>query len=141
MLPTHDGATRLAVMQALWGLTYTQAAATMIIAAMMSVVLILVLLKGARPLSQFLQNAHKARYLNGETIGPSYKFREQFGLPQTAPDIALPAGWLFSNKGGGWEAFWAPALIVLFLLGDGVLAVVPSPPLVKVPIEADYTKV
>jgi len=40
-------------------------------------------------------------------------------------------GWLFSNKGGGWEypAFWAAALVVLFLLGDGVWAVVPSPPL------------
>ena len=40
-------------------------------------------------------------------------------------------GWLFSNKGGGWEfpAFWAAALFVLFLLGDGVLTLVPSPPL------------
>jgi mono/diheme cytochrome c family protein/uncharacterized membrane protein YphA (DoxX/SURF4 family) len=40
-------------------------------------------------------------------------------------------GWLFSNKGGGWEfpAFWAAALVVLFLLGDGVLTLVPSPPL------------
>jgi mono/diheme cytochrome c family protein/uncharacterized membrane protein YphA (DoxX/SURF4 family) len=40
-------------------------------------------------------------------------------------------GWLFSNKEGGWEypAFWAAALIVLFLLGDGVLTLVPSPPL------------
>ena len=40
-------------------------------------------------------------------------------------------GWLFSNKGGGWEfpAFWAAALVVLFLLGDGVFALVPSPPL------------
>lgn len=40
-------------------------------------------------------------------------------------------GWLFSNKGGGWEfpAFWAAALLVQFLLGDGVLTLVPSPPL------------
>jgi putative oxidoreductase len=30
-------------------------------------------------------------------------------------------GWVFSNKDGGWEypAFWALALVVLFLLGDG----------------------
>lgn len=34
------------------------------------------------------------------------------------------AGWLFSNEGGGWEfpAFWAAALIVQMLLGDGALA-------------------
>jgi mono/diheme cytochrome c family protein/uncharacterized membrane protein YphA (DoxX/SURF4 family) len=40
-------------------------------------------------------------------------------------------GWLFSNRGGGWEfpAFWAAALFVLFLLGDGAFALVPSPPL------------
>jgi len=40
-------------------------------------------------------------------------------------------GWLFSNKGGGWEypAFWAAALVVLFLLGDGVFTLVPSPSL------------
>ena len=40
-------------------------------------------------------------------------------------------GWLFSNKGGGWEfpAFWAAALLVLFLLGDGAWTLVPSPPL------------
>jgi putative oxidoreductase len=37
-------------------------------------------------------------------------------------------GWLFGNKGGGWEypAFWAVALIVLFLLGDGAWAVKPA---------------
>ena len=31
-------------------------------------------------------------------------------------------GWLFSAPGGGWEypAFWAVALFVQFLLGDGV---------------------
>ncbi|WP_297903186.1 DoxX family protein [Metallibacterium sp.] len=36
-------------------------------------------------------------------------------------------GWLFTNKGGGWEypAFWAVSLVVLFLLGDGVLALKP----------------
>jgi putative oxidoreductase len=40
-------------------------------------------------------------------------------------------GWLFSNRGGGWEypAFWAAALIVQFLLGDGAWTLVPSPPL------------
>jgi len=34
------------------------------------------------------------------------------------------AGWLFSNAGGGWEfpAFWAAALIVQALLGDGAFA-------------------
>ena len=37
-------------------------------------------------------------------------------------------GWLFTNKGGGWEypAFWAVALIVLFLLGDGAYALRPA---------------
>jgi putative oxidoreductase len=40
-------------------------------------------------------------------------------------------GWLFSNKGGGWEypAFWAAALLVLFLVGDGAAVLVPSPSL------------
>jgi len=40
-------------------------------------------------------------------------------------------GWEFGNNGGGWEypAFWAAALVVLFLLGDGILTLVPSPPL------------
>lgn len=34
------------------------------------------------------------------------------------------AGWLFSNEGGGWEfpAFWAAALLVQALLGDGAYA-------------------
>ncbi len=34
------------------------------------------------------------------------------------------AGWLFSNQGGGWEfpAFWAIALAVQALLGDGAFA-------------------
>ena len=38
-------------------------------------------------------------------------------------------GWTFSNKDGGWEfpAFWAVALFVLFLLGDGTWALVHSP--------------
>lgn len=38
-------------------------------------------------------------------------------------------GWLFTNKGGGWEypAFWAVALIALFLLGDGAHALRPAP--------------
>jgi putative oxidoreductase len=37
-------------------------------------------------------------------------------------------GWLFTNKGGGWEypAFWAVALIALFLLGDGAYALRPA---------------
>jgi len=38
-------------------------------------------------------------------------------------------GWLFSNQDGGWEfpAFWAAALFVLFLLGDGAWTLLPSP--------------
>lgn len=37
-------------------------------------------------------------------------------------------GWLFTNKGGGWEypAFWAVALVALSLLGDGALALRPA---------------
>lgn len=37
-------------------------------------------------------------------------------------------GWMFSNKGGGWEypAFWTVALIVLYLLGDGAYALRPT---------------
>ena len=40
------------------------------------------------------------------------------------------SGWLFSNKDGGWEypAFWAAALFVQFLLGDGMLTLLASPP-------------
>lgn len=40
-------------------------------------------------------------------------------------------GWPFNSPGGGWEypAFWAAALLVQFLLGDGPLTLVPSPPL------------
>ena len=38
-------------------------------------------------------------------------------------------GWLFTNKGGGWEypAFWAIALVALYLLGDGAMAFRPAP--------------
>jgi len=38
-------------------------------------------------------------------------------------------GWMFSNKDGGWEfpAFWALALFVQFLLGDGAWVLIPSP--------------
>jgi len=60
-----------------------------------------------------------------------------------APWIALPLaaemlgtivlvhgqnGWLFTNKGGGWEypAFWAVGLVALFLLGDGAFALKPT---------------
>src|SRR3984957_14670238 len=36
-------------------------------------------------------------------------------------------GWLFTNKGGGWEypAFWAVSLAILYLLGDGTMALRP----------------
>jgi len=36
-------------------------------------------------------------------------------------------GWMFANKGGGWEypAFWTVGLIVLYLLGDGAMALKP----------------
>ena len=38
-------------------------------------------------------------------------------------------GWLFTNKGGGWEypGFWAIALVALYLLGDGAMAFRPAP--------------
>ena len=37
-------------------------------------------------------------------------------------------GWMFQNKGGGWEfpALWAVALVVVFLLGDGAFAAKPA---------------
>src|ERR1700749_2477143 len=40
-------------------------------------------------------------------------------------------GWEFGNRGGGGEypAFWAAALVALFLLGDGDLTLVASPSL------------
>lgn len=36
----------------------------------------------------------------------------------------LPAGWVFSNEGGGWEfpAFWTVMLFVQALLGNGAYA-------------------
>lgn len=36
-------------------------------------------------------------------------------------------GWLFTNKGGGWEypAFWTVGLVALALLGDGLAALGP----------------
>lgn len=38
------------------------------------------------------------------------------------------AGWLFSSEGGGWEfpAFWAAALVVQALLGDGAFSLSPA---------------
>ena len=40
-------------------------------------------------------------------------------------------GWRFTNKGGGWEypAFWTAALLAVFLMGDGAVTLVASPPL------------
>ena len=40
-----------------------------------------------------------------------------------------PAGFFFTNANGGWEfpAFWAVALIVQALVGDGALALRPTP--------------
>ena len=37
-------------------------------------------------------------------------------------------GWEFGNKGGGWEfpAFWAAALLVQVLVGDGAWSLLPS---------------
>ena len=37
-------------------------------------------------------------------------------------------GWEFGNKGGGWEfpAFWAAALLVQVLVGDGAWTLLPS---------------
>ena len=37
-------------------------------------------------------------------------------------------GWLFTDKGGGWEypAFWMISLVVLTLLGDGAFALLPT---------------
>ena len=38
-------------------------------------------------------------------------------------------GFVFDNKGGGWEysALWSVALVAVFLLGDGPFALRPSP--------------
>lgn len=37
-------------------------------------------------------------------------------------------GWLFTNKGGGWEypAFWTIGLVAVYLLGDGAMALRPA---------------
>jgi putative oxidoreductase len=37
-------------------------------------------------------------------------------------------GWLFTNEGGGWEfpALWTVALIAVYLLGDGAMALRPA---------------
>ena len=37
-------------------------------------------------------------------------------------------GWLFTDKGGGWEypAFWTISLVALTLLGDGAFALRPT---------------
>ncbi len=37
-------------------------------------------------------------------------------------------GWVFDSKGGGWEfpVFWAVALVVQSMIGDGALALKPS---------------
>jgi putative oxidoreductase len=37
-------------------------------------------------------------------------------------------GWLFTNEGGGWEfpALWTVALIAVYLLGDGAMALKPA---------------
>jgi putative oxidoreductase len=49
----------------------------------------------------------------------------------TIVTVHASKGWLFTNKDGGWEypAFWALALVVLALLGDGAWALLPSPSL------------
>jgi putative oxidoreductase len=42
--------------------------------------------------------------------------------------VHIHAGFFFSNENGGWEypAFWAVALLVQALLGDGAYALLPS---------------
>lgn len=51
-----------------------------------------------------------------------------FELVGTIALVHSKLGWEFNNKGGGWEypAFWAIALVVLVLLGDGPYALRPS---------------
>lgn len=41
----------------------------------------------------------------------------------------VPNGWLFSATGGGWEfpVFWTATLVAQALLGDGALALRPTP--------------
>lgn len=43
--------------------------------------------------------------------------------------VHIHNGFYFTAKGGGWEypAFWAIALVVLALVGDGPYALVPTP--------------
>lgn len=46
----------------------------------------------------------------------------------------VPAGWLFTNQGGGWEfpAMWTVLLFVQALLGDGAYALkLPVPAVLK----------
>lgn len=47
----------------------------------------------------------------------------------TIVTVHASKGWLFTNTDGGWEypAFWALALLVQFLPGDGAWALLPSP--------------
>lgn len=49
-------------------------------------------------------------------------------------------GWLFSNENGGWEfpAFWAAALVVQALLGNGALALKTA---TSRNIDVDYTAI
>ncbi|WP_414449725.1 DoxX family protein [Burkholderia sp. 22PA0099] len=54
-----------------------------------------------------------------------------FELLGTIAMVHSKVGWEFNDKGGGWEypAFWATALLVLMLLGDGAHALRPSRPI------------
>ncbi len=47
----------------------------------------------------------------------------------TIVTVHLKSGFFFNNPNGGWEypAFWAVALFVLTLVGDGALALSPTP--------------
>ncbi|NWA02700.1 DoxX family protein [Pseudomonas gingeri] len=51
-----------------------------------------------------------------------------FELLGTIAVVHSKLGWEFNNSGGGWEypAFWAIALVVFILLGDGPYALLPS---------------
>jgi putative oxidoreductase len=64
----------------------------------------------------------------------TYGYFKSLGLPGGLAYVTIATvhgrkGWMFSNKDGGWEfpAFWAVALFVQFLLGDGAFALLPSP--------------
>src|SRR6266705_2928036 len=53
------------------------------------------------------------------------------GMPLMLGTIVLvhgKAGWIFTNKDGGWEypAFWTVGLLALALLGDGAAALGPK---------------